>query len=327
MKECNFTQTVDTYRQDILETPTQVLLDDEALDVLRLCGTMPCGAEAEADFSYFSALADCMPHLIGHPVRCRTSFFLKELFGIADELNPQSKNSIWSVCSEQLLQKNISRQWIEEFQNRQFSFCTLESLPCVDSLPHLREPIAFSEIMGTAPMFGITTWESWCAVASERLNPFWKGEAFALSMDLPEQFRFQKPDLYHVSKILAERSDLAEKDLWLAQELRFLCTELHKKEGLLHLRIHGNGSEVAKLISYLQISVPMPKMIWSCLKCSDFETMLEVQKKQTDVSICFAMRERELTVTDEERLLSAIAKRYPIGKLVVLTEGGTRNML
>ncbi len=294
----------------------QILIDEDVLDVLRLCGASYAAISSDAaDYERFCALAECLPLLIGHPLKARIRILLKELFRITEELTPQTKDRIWLECADQLLQRDVTRQDAKAYATKEPLFS--DAFYELDTLSYLCPPILTEAILSKAEG---RNWNEWCLSAIECLDPYDQAAENGILLSVPKEYAFKKPDLYHVDLYLSKQKQATLEYLWLTQRLRFLCEQCKARGWTLILQIAAKEAEAVALLSYLEEAVGLPRLIWLADTWETRAAIWNFQKKRYLEGMYFAIRQIDpVSPQSTLQILSEIAKQYPIGRLKILT--------
>lgn len=302
----------------------QILIDQEVLEVLRLCGVESTAPSAQcSDYERFFVFAECLPLLAGHPLKERTIFLLQSLFGISEELTIQNRDTIWKECADQLLRRDVTAQTVKECLSTRGTVMLTAKLPILENAPYRHEPsLRHSDFQFDGQM----TWADWNTWAKHKLDTLEHAGENEILISVPKEYRFQKPDLYHIDLLLKKGEEAPQNALWLTQQARFLCEECKRLGWTLVLRFECNGNEAVRLFHYLQQSVGLPTLIWSSDDDRTNAAVIEYQRKYGSKNIYFALHENELVkIEDRATLYERVSKQYPFGRLMILTERKEEN--
>ncbi len=289
---------------------TELLHRQELSDVLTQCGV---DIEKKSDYELFRAFCEALPSLSGHILKAHAEQLLQAFFAGSLPLDAAHCDEIWHCTAEQLLQcgerplvfpqapfpKPLSDQALAEQIKSLHKTTEKQCFPC-------------EGLIKTSA----TQWKAWeselYAAFSEALM---RGDM--LSFRLSEKLSFQKPDPYHVEKILGrkERSERGS-ELLLLQLLRSLFAFAKEREVPVLLFADCDQETAEKLFSYLSKTVGLPQLT-VCTSQKETEAyFLRLSRKMPQIGLGVVQRGRCEQCFFER--LRRLAPDYPIGKIQII---------
>lgn len=294
-----------------ISNPSELLRSDDLQGLLRLCGMRECEINALAsDYEYFSALCRSYPMLAGHPVKNALKAFFQAYFPSAEEPNGENAHTIWKMTINDL----------EEHPRKLSDFLPQNSRALIpwDRLFEISDKLEPMPDLNSLLTLSYTDFSSWRSTLNGVFEAFQQRGCCQILMTLPSEFRFFKPDPYHVSLALAASTRTDEQNsLILSQLFREACEQ---KLPILFYADCDPMSATA-LLNYAEHTVGLPALIWASRRSDTRDAMLAWQSLEHTCEISMALR-LSLLPSDEE-CASAIrlaAARYPVDRLCLISE-------
>ncbi|MBR2721854.1 MAG: glucuronate isomerase [Clostridia bacterium] len=304
-----------------VRTVTDLLFDKDVEALLRLC-EIPSHrfSEKASQYDKFCALCKACELAEGHPTALWCQVLLEKVFGIDLPLLPENCETIWQKSS--VLLQETAMTWqaaLERLYGQSPVRLLWQDADGLDELPKNCVPVLDGSLFCQTNLD--MSWQSFVASAQKTLDTFEEKGCRSVFFTLSEDYTFDEPNLYTVNQLL-ERQDpsLLQGDLWTTQVLRLLSAECKKRSWALCLRLHCDEGELLRLISYLQSSVGLCRLLFSASHPSAEQAMLDVQAREHGEEMTWALWRRDYPTTlSWKGALQSYRERYPIGRLQILT--------
>ena len=301
---------------EYITNPSELLRSRETYGVLRLCGVNADeGSDAASDFELFLSFCRAFPSLRGHLVAARTETLLRETLSLSLPLTEENAASLWREGTERLASAPLRVRSLLD-----------PEIPWLCERKELMGRVLLGQsFVYDAALLAPQTGESLSARHSRLL-----AEAARLSAEgcvgvrlcLPADYRFLPPNPYAVESALARaRRNSDERALLLSQQVREV-SEACVAAGLpLLIECEGDGS-VAELLRYVGRTVGLPTLTVAVRSAQARDAMLTLAETQ-DLRIALRLCDAP-TRTEMRQALEAMAARYPIGRVRLITGADLR---
>ena len=302
------------YRDATFTNAGELLRFPECYRLLRLCGipTRECSDEA-SDYELFRSFARALPILTGHPLKEDLCAFWKDLFKGIPLPSPDSCDEIWQKTAAYLLANPITAETL------------LKNAPCaclvgveaLEQTPAGIRPIVDAKDLLKTRVRSLADWQGETASAVEKMRS--KG-GDVVRICLPDDYRFEIPDLYHAEQaLLQDRRTQQQEWVLLSQLVRGICS-LGCSSVRLLLEIECDARQAADLLEYVERTVGLPTLFWASSP-QNADAMLTLQAREHAREMAWCWRLRELPSKGELLgELEAVSARYPLGRLQILTD-------
>ncbi len=297
-----------------LYTLTDLLWSKEAEHLLHLCEVSPerYGLNA-SQYDRLCALLDALEMAPGHAVWEHCTLLVHVLLQTSLLPLPQNREALWKRGIECLFDARMTvgdaLALLEK--NKDCSRAAEDALP---AFPNAKteeiSPLFLQYLLESTEKFA--SWKAWESEMTSRLD----GEMTdTFCLELPSGFCFEAPNLYEAEGILKGDGKGFESDLWLCQVARFLSDYCVRRQKIFCLSVLGNGEEACKLLSYLQRSVGLYRLVWMAPQREAQEKLLGLQSEDHQGLWSWGVLPSELPNEAFDAELCRIARQYPVGRL------------
>jgi hypothetical protein len=193
---------------------TQQWWDREKEDLLCVNGFSMKGS----DYELFYKLCLCIDRL-NCEGRLRYQAALNNLYpGLSIPISAQNAGKLWTETSKRLIERGETYSFRAEPTEKgadSVNKLALERTPSVASVKNLEDFAATDA----------KSWTEWQKATEKRMTS-WLCDGATVSLTLPSEFQWQKPNLYAVNRHLA--GEESSESLWISQQLYFLFTIARK---------------------------------------------------------------------------------------------------
>ena len=241
------------FERSTISNPIELFWSDELMALLRLCGAKEeMIGERASDYDRFLSLCRAFPHLVGHPVREWIASALEERFCLKGLPTEENAKDVWKTLCESLLEHPLAPQSLVEGD----WLCDRLTVP--NGLTQNIVPVLNGNLLLHTTAKNATAWS---VEISQTVEHFANAGCQKIVLELPIDFNFVLPSLYHVERALSTfKRDREANNLLIAQLMRELCIAAQKKELLLVLIGVNHSTEVAHLLEYTEACVGLPHL-------------------------------------------------------------------
>lgn len=308
------------FERSAITNPIELFWSDELLALLRLCGQKEeMVGERASDYDRFLSICRSLPLLEGHSTRAWIASILEEYFNLKELPTEETTPTAWKNICAGLMQKPLSPQ---EFVSGAW-LCDALVVPTY--LPHNVTPVLNANLLLNTTAQNATVWSEEIAATVEH---FAEHGCPKIVLQLPNDFAFIAPSVYHIDKCLQSAKHSRDADnLLLCQLMRELSSVAQQNKLLLLLVCKANAGEVSNLLEYCENSVGLPRVCWSLREVREAHALLTFTAKPRKNEI-FAALPYETIMTEHELFdaLESWKARYPVGRLCFLTARDLRQM-
>ena len=300
-----------------LYTLTDLLWSREAEHLLHLCEISPerYGGNA-SQYDRLCALLDALELAPHHAVREHCVLLLQAVLQTSLLPLPQNGEALWKKGIERLFDAHMTvgdALVLLEKNKDCFVMKSDSSLAFPTAQTEEISPRFPQYLLESTEKFA--SWKEWQSEMTSRLDAE-NTEAFCL--ELPSDFCFEAPNLYAVEGILKEGGKGFDTDLWRCQAARFLSDYCTRRQKIFCLSVLGNGEEACKLLSYLQKSVGIDRLVWMAPQREAQEKLLDLQSESHQGLWSMGVLPLELSKEAFDAELCRIARWYPVGRLCLV---------
>ncbi len=226
---------------------TELCPRDELRELLNLGGYPATGSHYE-QFVLLCRVAELMPE---HPTVVRLQALLAKTFACSLPLSAAHAAELWRLTSEKLLLQPTASKELEKLAPPP----PAHAAPISAELPHF--------VLFRPCLEAITAvdWQYWEREAKQLLQTQCKEGSLPL-LSLPADMTLQKPDLYHIERVL--RGEAEDRDRWLAQLLTLLCGFCRDRDIRLGLQAECSADVLLSLLHYATGRTPLPELVLLC---------------------------------------------------------------
>ena len=301
------------FQRSAISNPIELFWSDDLCSLLRLCGEREENiGEGASDFDKFKAILRALPLLEGHPTRAWIIALFDKYFNLKDLPCAQKVSEIWKLLCNRLLENPVAPQDLVKGD----WLCDALSVP--SELPEHVTPTLNANLLLETTAKKATDWSA--EIAATVLH-FKKNRCQKIVLQLPDDFAFVLPSIYHVDRALSlSKKDREATNLLICQLVRELSTVAQNEDMLLAFVCNSNPDALVSLLQYVEESVGLPRICWSTRAAKEAHALLTFTAKPHKREVLAALP-YEIVMTNDE-LSSAIKSwqvRYPIGKLCFVT--------
>lgn len=282
---------------------TELIRNNETCGLLRLCGAdeQQIGANA-SDYAFFSALCQAVPQLTGHPFPHALAKALQNELGVTLSLSPNHCDRIWKACADRL------------YESRRCEPLTLAQSDEPEWTPLAWRVKGRHLVLDGSVLLQTKTcsWSAWDAEMRRVLDGFCRQGGSIVRLAPDAAACLEAPNLYRVEQALKEGKSAP---VLAAQVLRFLASELQKRDMMLWIDTAPCGKDIQKLLSYAESRVGLPSLLWTGTDANVCRELWHWQSCAHGFEIRYAVCDG---ITDGA--LQEIARSYPVGRLWKLCE-------
>ena len=301
------------FKKSAITNPIELFWSDDLLSLLRLCGQKEeFIGERASDYDRFLSICRAMPLLGGHPTRAWILSILKKYFDQKEFPTEENAPDFWRTLCDHLLEDPILPQelvggaWL------------CDSLSVPSNLPKEVNLVLNANLFLKT---NAKTTALWSAEIAKAVASFAESGCQKIVLQIPNEFAFAIPSVYHVDKALqsVKRSREAE-NLLLCQLMRELSSAAQKNNLLLVLVCDANAADVVRLLEYCEASVGLPRICWSLREIREAHVLLTFTAKPHKSEIFAALPyENVMTASELSNVIESWKVRYPVGKLCFIT--------
>ena len=301
------------FQRSAISNPIELFWSDDLCSLLRLCGEKEENiGEGASDFDKFKAILRALPLLEGHPTRAWIASLLEEYFDLKELPQAENASEIWKLLCNRLLENPLAPQDLVKGD----WLCDALSVP--SELPKHITPVLNANLLLETTAKKATDWSAEIAATVLHFN---KNRCQKIVLQLPDDFAFVLPSIYHVDRALSlSKKDREATNLLICQLVRELSTVAQNEDMLLAFVCNSNPDALVSLLEYVEESVGLPRICWSTRAAKEAHALLTFTAKAHKREVIAALP-YEIVMTDAE--LSSVIEswqvRYPIGKLCFVT--------
>lgn len=308
------------FQRSAISNPIELFWSDDLCSLLRLCGEREENiGEGASDFDKFKAILRALPLLEGHPTRAWIASLLEEYFDLKEFPQAENAPEIWKLLCNNLLKNPLAPQDLVKGD----WLCDCLTVP--NNLQKHITPVLNANLLLETTAKKATDWSAEIAAT---VSHFKKNRCQKIVLQLPDDFTFVTPSLYHVDRALSlSKKDREATNLLICQLVRELSTVAQNEDMLLAFVCNSNPDALVSLLEYVEESVGLPRVCWSTRAAKEAHALLTFTAKPHKREVLAALP-YEIVMTNDE-LSSAIKSwqvRYPIGKLCFVTACDLRQM-
>ena len=270
-----------------------------------------------SDYDRFLHLCRCLPFFYGHPIKESAKAYLKRYFDIDLPIIPQNAEKLWLLTAERLLVSDCD-----------IPYFSVEQDTTQAPLPPLSQGDPYTAFVACILcQTEANSWSEWQAEMRTRLDQILVQDPLCIiRFDLNESASAQRPSLYHVEQALQRKHRSGEDyALLLAQVLRFVCEYAQTADVRIHL--HADTPLIVGLLNDLKKSVGVPPMLLVSSDDSTQDAIIDWIRTASAPLRLGLVYHDFLSHDHFEQAVLTLAKKYPIGKLSVLSDNTQKHFI
>ncbi len=271
-----------------------------------------------SDYGYFSAFCEALPCLAGNATAESVLHLLRFAFPESPEVSFENRTVFWTYATGKLMEHPCRGGDVLPPGTR-YCLCRAEETPA--TLPKTLLPVLSAESLLPE---GRMLPEKWEKETERVLSAFSAAGCEKILFPLSAEYRFVRPDPYHVALTLQkERRTPEEQSLLITQLFRRMCIACKAHNWLLIPDFRCGSQEAVGLLSCFLRTGELPSLCWSTGDVSTRSQLLQFSLHTPEVSLRPVLLRSD---APEETAFSAmqaqVAAQYPAGRTCVSTGYG-----